>query len=155
MLGAIIGDMVGSIFEFSNFKSKEFNIYDKRMRMTDDSILTIEVARTLLKHYPIKYDEDSLKAIQKDLVYNFARGFISHEGVGFGMLFRNWARKAWKEGYAEPYNSYGNGSAMRISPVSWIADSEEHLKLLSKTKYGADGMGGIVTNGLMYMGFPR
>lgn len=131
MLGAIIGDMVGSVYEFSPCKTKEFNIYDQRMRMTDDSILTIAVAETLLKHYPIKYDKESLRAIQLDLVDNFAKTWKAHEGAGFGMLFRNWARKALK-GQAETYNSFGNGSAMRISPVGWIANSEKEVKTLSK-----------------------
>ena len=57
MLGAIIGDMVGSVYEFHPIKRKEFNIFDQRMRMTDDSLLTIAVAKVLLKHYTIKYDE--------------------------------------------------------------------------------------------------
>ena len=55
MLGAIIGDMVGSIYEFKPIKTKDFPIIDKRMRMTDDSLLTIAVAKTLMKHYPIDY----------------------------------------------------------------------------------------------------
>ena len=56
MLGAIIGDMVGSLYEFHPIKTKDFDIYDNRMRIIDDSLLTIAVAKTLLKHYPIKYD---------------------------------------------------------------------------------------------------
>ena len=132
MLGAIIGDMVGSIYEFHPCKTKEFEIIDERMRMTDDSYLTIAVAETLLKHYPIKYDDESLKAIQRDLIEDFAKTWKRNKNVGFGMLFIDWARRA-SNGQAKPYYSFGNGSAMRISPVAWVADSEEHLKLLSKT----------------------
>ena len=58
MLGAIIGDMVGSKYEFHPIKTKEFNIFDSQMRMTDDSLLTLAVARVLLRHYPIKYDKE-------------------------------------------------------------------------------------------------
>ena len=132
MLGAIIGDMVGSLYEFHPIKTKDFDIYDNRMRMTDDSLLTIAVAKTLLKHYPIKYDEESLKLIQKDLVDEFVDAWRFNKGAGFGAMFYNWCEKA-RFGHAEPYNSYGNGSAMRISPVGWIAKSEDEVKLLSKT----------------------
>ncbi len=132
MLGAIIGDMVGSKYEFHPIKTKDFEIFDNRMRMTDDSLLTIAVAKVLLKHYPIDYSEESLKQIQEDLIKQFVGTWENHKDAGFGGKFFEWCIKAYR-GKAEPYNSYGNGSAMRISPVAWIADSEEHLKLLSKT----------------------
>ena len=132
MLGAIIGDMVGSLYEFHPIKSKDFDIFDLRMRMTDDSLLTIAVAKTLLKHYPIKYDEESLKEIQKDLVDEFVRTWRSNIHAGWGGMFFNWCSQA-RRGLNQPYNSFGNGSAMRISPVGWIANNEEELKLLSKT----------------------
>ena len=132
MLGAIIGDMVGSMFEFTPVKRKDFQIFDNRMRMTDDSLLTIAVAKTLLKHYPIDYSEESLKLIQKDLVNEFVETWRFNKNAGFGGMFYRWCESA-RDGHAEPYNSFGNGSAMRISPVSWIANSEEEAKILSKT----------------------
>ena len=55
MLGAIIGDMVGSIYDFKPIKTKDFEIYDYNMRMTDDSFLTIAVAKVLMNNYPIIY----------------------------------------------------------------------------------------------------
>ena len=131
MLGAIIGDMVGSLYEFKPIKTKEFEIYNRKMRMTDDSYLTIAVAKTLLKHYPIKYDEESLKAMQKDLVKEFVSTWRRHIHAGYGGRFFSWCAKA-SRGQIEPYNSYGNGSAMRISPVAWIANNEGELKQLSK-----------------------
>ena len=132
MLGAIIGDMVGSLYEFHPIKTKDFNIFDNRMRMTDDSYLTIAVAKTLMNHYPIKYDDESLKELQYDLIKEFALTWRNHKEAGFGYLFSIWAKQALY-GNAKPYNSYGNGSAMRISPVGWIANSEEEVKLLSIT----------------------
>lgn len=60
MLGAIIGDMVGSIYEFSKPNSKEFNIYNENMKMTDDSLLTIAVAKVLLANYPIRHEKELL-----------------------------------------------------------------------------------------------
>lgn len=133
MLGAIIGDMVGSLYEFHPIKSKEFEIFDNRMRMTDDSLLTIAVAKVLLKHYPFTFDIDSLKAIQSDLIKEFALTWYNNRTAGFGGYFFKWCRQAYKEGFALPYSSYGNGSAMRISPVGWLASSEEEVKILSKT----------------------
>ena len=133
MLGAIIGDMVGSLYEFHPLKRKEFNIYDSRMRMTDDSLLTIDVAEVLLEHYPFKLDEQSLKEIQKDLVKEFVLTWRFNKGAGFGGMFYNWCEKARNGQEPKPYNSYGNGSAMRISPVGWLASSEEEVKILTKT----------------------
>ena len=134
MLGAIIGDMVGSLYEFHPCKKKDFNIFNPRMRMTDDSLLTIAVAKTLMMHYPVKYDEESLKAIQKDLAVEFVSMFRRNPRAGWGGMFYAWCRESEFKGEpGEPYNSYGNGSAMRISPVGWVATNEEELKLLSKT----------------------
>ena len=134
MLGAIIGDMVGSMYEFHPCKTKTFDIYNNRMRMTDDSYLTIAVAKTLLKHYPIKYDEQSLKELQNDLSQEFVDMWSKHKEAGFGGMFYEWCLTCRDTGeIAKPYNSYGNGSAMRISPVGWIANSEEEVKVLSKT----------------------
>lgn len=131
MLGAIIGDMVGSVYEFNPIKTKEFNIFNIRERMTDDSLLTIAVAKALLKHYPIKFDEQSIKKMQEDLIINFVEAWKHNKGAGFGGMFFDWCIKA-SHGNCEPYNSFGNGSAMRISPVGWIANSEEEVKKLSK-----------------------
>ena len=134
MLGAIIGDMVGSIYEFSNLKTKSFNIYNRNMKMTDDSLLTIAVAKTLLTNYPIKYDEESLRRIQKELAEEFVAICKSKPFAGFGGMFIDWCIRCYEKGTIEPpYNSFGNGSAMRISPVGWIANSEDEVKVLSKT----------------------
>ena len=132
MLGAIIGDMVGSIYEFHPIKSKNFKIYDPKMRMTDDSLLTLDVAYVLMNHYPIKYDEESLKGIQKDLAHEFVETWKRKRGAGFGGKFYDWCARSANGVIAEPYNSYGNGSAMRISPVGWVAENEGEVKTLSK-----------------------
>ena len=68
MLGAIIGDMVGSIYEFNPIKSKNFDIYDKRMTMTDDSLLTLAVTKVLMNNYPINFSEESLNSIKDQLI---------------------------------------------------------------------------------------
>jgi len=129
MLGAIIGDMVGSVYEFHPIKTKEFNIFNRQSRMTDDSMLTFAVATTLLKNYPIDYSDKGLEKIKNDLVDQFIKTFNANPSCGYGGMFYQWATSKGKH---EPYNSFGNGSAMRISPVGWIANSEDEVKKLSK-----------------------
>ena len=131
MLGAIIGDMVGSVYEFHPCKRKDFEIFDKRMRMTDDSILTLAISRVLMRNYPINYSKESLDKIKEETIREFVEAWKNNRHAGFGGMFYRWCEMA-SRGVARPYNSYGNGSAMRISPVGWIANSEEEVKLLSK-----------------------
>ena len=134
MLGAILGDMVGSIYEFHPCKTKKFDIYNKNMVMTDDSYLTIAIANVLMKHYPIDYSIQSLKLIQEDLAKEFIKMWKQHADAGYGGTFLRWCHKSKELGHpAPPYKSFGNGSAMRISPVGWIANSEVEVKTLSKT----------------------
>ena len=86
--------------------------------MTDDSLLTIAVAKALMKHFPIKYDEENLNAIKNDLAKEFVDAWRYNKGAGFGGMFYEWCSISKETGHiAPPYNSYGNGSAMRISPV--------------------------------------
>ena len=133
MLGAIIGDMVGSMYEFHPIKSKEFDFFNSRTRMKDVSLLTIAVAETLLSHYPIDYSREGLESIKHDLIKRFVVTWKQNKGAGWGGRFFDWCAYAARTGEAEPYNSYGNGSAMRISPVGWLAKSEEEVKVLSRT----------------------
>ncbi len=126
--------MVGSIYEFKSCKRKNFDIYRSSMRMTDDSMLTIAMAKVLMRHYPINYSKESLKSIQEDLAKEFVETYFSKPHAGYGHLFRQWCIASKEKNQVAPaYNSFGNGSAMRISPVAWVADSVEHLKLLTKT----------------------
>ena len=97
MLGAIIGDMVGSKYEFHPIKTKKFDIFDSGMRMTDDSLLTIAVAETLMKHYPIDYSKESLKKIKSDLVDAFVNTWRFNRGAGFGGMFFNWCVKQFEQ----------------------------------------------------------
>ena len=121
MIGAIIGDIVGSIYEFHNIKSKEFDFFDKRMAYTDDSILTIATADWLLAggspgEYYLRYANE-----------------YPHPMGSYGPGFVNWVRRA-NHGIMMPYNSCGNGSAMRVSPVGWaFADEEATLDAAKKS----------------------
>jgi len=131
MLGAIIGDMVGSVYQYQRIKTKDFPIFNIKNHETDDSILTRAVAKILLKYYPINFDAHSLKTIQDELITRFSNYCIGKETVGWGADFYIWAHLP--PSIKKPYNSFGNGSAMRISPVGWIAKNEEEVKILSRT----------------------
>ena len=122
MLGAIIGDIVGSRFEWHNIKSKEFTFYHPDCFPTDDSIMTLAVAKAILAcdgNYSNLGDQ-AVKYMQE-----LGR---SYPDAGYGGHFRRWLKKQ----SPEPYNSLGNGAAMRVSPVAYIAENVEHLKALSR-----------------------
>ena len=130
MLGAIIGDVVGSRYEFLNIKHKDFPLFHPVCTYTDDSVCTIAVAKTLINNYPIDYSENGLNKIKKELIEAFKEFVEKYPDSGYGGSFWSWANGKDKE--YKPYNSWGNGSGMRISPAGWIANSENEVKLLSK-----------------------
>lgn len=144
MLGAIIGDVVGSRFEFNNIKSKHFKLIDDDSTFTDDSVLTIAVMDWLL-HAEIKCSKTAVEYLQK-----WARKYPS---AGYGDMFYFW--KDSKNPKA--YNSCGNGSAMRISGVGWVSDEMPEIKILSDIITGVthnhpEGIkGAFVTSQLIYM----
>ena len=125
MLGAIIGDIVGSRFEFvqDDNRGKDFELFTSTCNPTDDSFMTLAVAKALLL---AKNNKDKLKTTVIDCMKKVAQ---EHPNTGWGERFYNWL---FKEKYPKPYNSFGNGAGMRISPVGWVAESEEEVKELSK-----------------------
>jgi len=128
MIGAIIGDIVGSRYEFYNIKNKDFPLFHPVCTFTDDSVCTIAVAKTLLDNYPIDYSEDGLNKIKTDLVNKLIDFVNRYPDYGYGGNFYSWAMSD----NHEPYNSWGNGSGMRVSPVGWFANTKEEVIKLSK-----------------------
>ena len=128
MLGAIIGDMAGSIYEFKNIKSRDFEFLSAPCEPTDDSILTCAIARALID---VKGRGTHL---QRATVYRMKEYFLCNPLPlgGFGGKFFNWAIYNLEE----PYGSWGNGAAMRISPVAYVGNSEMEVKLLSQIVTG-------------------
>ena len=102
MWGAIIGDIVGSIYEWSPIKTKEFEFLKDECTYTDDSVCTAAVAEILLDNLPAA---PTLQQWCRD-----------HPGRGYGGMFRDWI----KYPNPEPYHSYGNGAAMRVSPAAFL-----------------------------------
>ena len=132
MLGAIIGDMVGSNYEFNDSKKptpKTLKLMDLTNRMTDDSYLTLAVAKVLTKYYPFNFSEEEQINIQEDLRIEFKYMVEHHKTAGFGGTFYFWALKDLKD--MKPYNSCANGSAMRISAVGWMANNLTEVQYLS------------------------
>ena len=123
MFGAIIGDVVGSRFEFDNFKSKDFEFLDKWCDFTDDSVMTLAVAKALLECSCIT----NLEKFKKELVNVMHDVGRRYPDCGYGGRFYLWIMR----NLTEPYNSYGNGSAMRVSPVAWFAASLEECENLA------------------------
>jgi len=120
MLGAIFGDIVGSIYEFNNIKSTQFELLGKRSTFTDDSILTIAVADCLLMGV---LNKERLIFIIKQYVKEYPNPL-----GGYGSRFQQWAFSNEKE----PYNSWGNGSAMRVAAVGWAFNTLEETENIAK-----------------------
>jgi len=113
MLGAIIGDIVGSRFEFNNHKSTRFKLFHPECDYTDDTICTIAVADWLTGN------EAGFQRFP-ELLQHWCREFPHPKG-GYGLKFRDWI----SDRNPHPYGSFGNGSAMRIAPVGWAFDTLE------------------------------
>lgn len=122
MLGAIIGDIVGSRFEWDNNRSKDFEFFTDKCFITDDSIMSLAVAKAILESKKDYSDlpENTIKYMQK-----IGRNYPD---CGYGGSFYGWIFSD----NPQPYNSYGNGSAMRISAVGFSAESLEETKRLSE-----------------------
>ena len=129
MLGAIIGDAVGSVYEFANYRHKDFPFFSRGCTPTDDSVLTCAIAEVLLDSLPIDYSSEGLEAIKAKVTRNMVEWARRYPDGGYGGRFAQWLR-----GYNcyQPYGSFGNGAGMRVSPVAYIAANEEELRLLSK-----------------------
>ncbi len=121
MIGAIIGDIAGSRFEFDNYRKKDFEIFHKKCFATDDSIMTVAVAKAILDY---KFaGEDITKAAIKEM-QSLGRPYPY---CGFGGRFYHWIYSD----SPQPYNSFGNGSAMRVSACGFAAETREEALWLS------------------------
>lgn len=118
MIGALAGDIIGSVYERSPVKSKDFPLFDPRCRFTDDSVLTVAVAYAIISGRPYR-----------ECLREFGRRYPR---AGYGGLFIHWLCSD----NPQPYNSWGNGSAMRVSPVGFAFDSEGEV--LSEAKKAAE-----------------
>lgn len=107
MLGAVAGDIVGSVYEARPYKGKDFELFDARARFTDDSVLTLAVASAILDGRGYR-----------DAVHELGRRY---PGAGYGASFIGWLA----DPDPQPYDSFGNGAAMRVSPVGFAFDDPD------------------------------
>ena len=122
MLGAIIGDIIGSRFEWHNIKTKEFELFSYKSRPTDDSIMTLALAKAILDS---KDDYSDLGDLAVDSMQSLGR---KYPNCGYGGRFKHWVFAV----DPKPYQSLGNGSAMRVSPAGYAAKDLAEAKLLSQ-----------------------
>src|SRR5690349_10300871 len=109
MLGAIAGDIVGSIYEVNPIKTKEFPLFLPSCRFTDDSVLTIAIAQAILQGQDYQH-----------AVWEMGR---KYPDAGYGGAFIRWLNSP----EPKPYNSWGNGSAMRVSPIAYAFASVDEV----------------------------
>jgi ADP-ribosylglycohydrolase len=107
MLGAITGDVIGSIYEWNNIKTTQFPLFQERCHFTDDSVLSVALAEAILTG-------ESYESLMRQY-------FVRYPYAGYGSRFSEWAASE----HPAPYDSFGNGAAMRISPVAWAFDTME------------------------------
>ena len=127
MYGAILGDIVGSPYEFdcNNYKAKDFPLFSRRSDFTDDTVMTLAVAKALLSSRG--QDDTAIKAALVREMQQLGRAYPDR---GYGTHFGGWLY----EDDPQPYQSYGNGSAMRVSSAAWLAtDMAETLHLARLT----------------------
>jgi len=113
MLGAIIGDIVGSVYEFDNIKTKDFPLFRPDSQITDDTVCTVAVADIILNN--------------KDRVETLVHWCRKYPGMGYGDRFVKWFDLPWQE----PYGSFGNGAAMRVSPAAFMSPTIDYARKLA------------------------
>ena len=125
MYGAILGDIIGSPFEFDRGnKSKEFSLFSTNSRFTDDSVMTIAVAHAFLDAQP----NADIEWIRLRLISSMKKYGKLFPRAGYGGMFRRWL----KSDDPQPYGSFGNGSAMRVSSVAWIYNDLETVRSMAR-----------------------
>lgn len=125
MYGAILGDIIGSPFEFDRGdKTKNFKLFSRRSHFTDDSIMTLAVCEALIK---VGLDA-TVEEIEKAVITSMQSWGRRYPHAGYGGYFSQWLRLK----HPQPYNSFGNGSAMRVSAVGWLYNSIEKTREVAK-----------------------
>ena len=125
MYGAILGDIIGSPFEFDRGdKTKNFDLFSEGCGFTDDSVMTIAVGEALMAVGP----KAAVKEIEEAVASNMQDWGKRYPHAGYGGSFRHWL----KENNPKPYGSYGNGSAMRVSAAGWLYDSIERTREVAR-----------------------
>ena len=125
MYGAILGDIIGSPYEFDRGnKTKDFPLFSRNSKFTDDSVMTLAVADAFLS-LPPQVSEVEIRRFLVRSMQTYGQAFPH---AGYGGMFRRWL----KESNPQPYGSYGNGSAMRVSSAAWLFDNLETVRRMAR-----------------------
>lgn len=123
MLGAIVGDIVGSRFEFNNHRSKEFDLFTDRCFFTDDTLMTLAVAKSIAEGF----DKQDYSIVDRTVIAYMQEMGRKYPYSGWGGMFNVWLRQS----DPQPYNSFGNGAAMRVSACGFFAKNPSEINYLS------------------------
>ena len=121
ILGAIVGDVVGSRFEWDNIKSKKFDFFHSDCFFTDDTVMTIAVGNALVEC------KGNYENLSQQTIKSMKEIGLCYPDCGYGLRFEKWLHTT----NPTPYNSWGNGAAMRVSACAYFAKSEKEAKDLS------------------------
>ena len=133
MYGAILGDIIGSPYEFDmGSKTKDFPLFSGKSTFTDDTVMALAVGDAMLDSQPVRnFNElkpENLEWIRNRLIWGMQRYGKAYPNAGYGGMFRHWL----KTKNPQPYGSFGNGSAMRVSSVGWLFDDLETVRNMAR-----------------------
>ena len=123
MYGAILGDIIGSPYEFDmGDKTKDFPLFSEESYFTDDTVMTIAVAEAFMDA------PDDENTIRQRLIHSMQKWGHRYPGAGYGVRFCGWL----ESNDPQPYNSWGNGSAMRVAPVAWLYNDLDTVRRMAR-----------------------
>lgn len=135
MYGAILGDIIGSVYEWHNVKTKEFPLFAKHSRFTDDSVMSLAVADGFMAAFadercsvngPEDVNDSNMDEVADHIAQSMKLLGRKYPGAGYGGRFKSWIAYG-----TEPYNSWGNGSAMRTSSAAWIFNDIDTVRRMA------------------------
>ena len=133
MFGAFIGDIVGSKYEFNNIKTKTFPLFSQGCDYTDDSIMTVAVAKAIMLSRTEQFEKNGegrgFQEFLVEIMQDFGKRYPNPTGA-YGSSFAKWLRQQ----NPKPYGSYGNGSAMRVSPCGLSAVTMDEALALARAR---------------------
>ena len=123
MYGAILGDIIGSPYEFDmGNKTKDFPLFSADSYFTDDTVMTVAVAEALMG------EPDDADTLRRQLIQSMQKWGHRYPNAGYGVRFSGWLGSR----NPQPYNSWGNGSAMRVSPAAWLFDDLDTVRRMAR-----------------------
>lgn len=161
MLGAIIGDIVGSRFEFNNYRKMDFELFTEDCFFTDDTVMSLAIAEALMAVQDVASNQEEFDQELRQLSIEFMQNYgLAYPDAGYGLNFSRWLASS----DPKPYGSWGNGAAMRIAPVGWYAKTEAEVERLAQivtevTHNHEEGIKGAIAVGraifLARKGYPK